>query len=221
MYTYRIPMLDVLTLSPFIVFPNVYLTCRHMYALWPAARDTAIHAMILAHQADQANRIKWGDVSLVRVKGTTRRTSCCMSKHVNTRCGSRACSVYEMRMTRVIINMPMVHCTKIDIINGIEFVFTVPTCGYSAALDVLKFPSIISSPCCIIINRGADRVYAGHIHREYPRTSDGRVFKCSSWDSCMIKDDHMSAHIKRVLAYIWSPMVDSIAYLGADFWGSL
>ncbi len=201
-------MLDVLTLSPFITYPNVYLTCRRTYALWPAARDTAIHAMILSHQlGDHPDKPAfspcWGDVELYMTATSYRYTTCgkCHFNKQRTSCSSRACRVYKTVIT--VFNCRNVSsCIKRDIINNITFRFIGSSVYRKKVLSQLRTKVFKAhKPCKISVEADGKCMYGAMINNSISQHGTGHELL-----------------ISRILDYMWSSAVDSVAYLGADFW---
>ncbi len=212
-------MLDVLTLSPFIAYPNVYFTCRRMYALWPATRDTVVNHMLLSHQPDYTAHhglrfgYQWGNtpIRILNYGGSMRGT--CRLRWLGARCPMmckrRPCNVYITCEYASNGGLWVTYCYKTDIINGISFCVKAYT----------DFPKLItqlqgSSMDDLTIHVGPDMTCFD--------SAEVCAWWYQSFDVSRFSDTFGGTSVtltRRVLDYMMSSAVDSVAYLGADFRG--
>ncbi len=197
-------MLDVLTLSPFITYPNVYFTCRRMYALWPATRDTVVNHMILSHTLPERKSCVF---DLVLNYGSGHYGTCSKRSRGNVcrrPCRSKACDVYRMYDSTT-FDRHVTYCYKTDIINGITF-------RLMACTDV---PGMIRRLNERIITYGLS-ICVGRYIADLQYACDRDDWWHKALDVSKLDVVPGSALSVRIMDYIGPAAVDSVAFLGAD-----
>ncbi len=207
------PMMDILSSPEFVVAPTVFLTCKELYRrLRPAVKDAAIVHLLGRHGpmwGGCREEFQWGPVVL-------RRTSCNYPIHYTicgAGCNHRICEVFRVAVLPIAYKA---YCHKRDIINDISFTCIVQVDSIEDALAVLSGKRWVSKVNLSVTTRnGTVCMYNRDIQPVYgqaPACLTGRRYVYT----LVHPDSRLEPLIGPILAYMLSPAVDSVAYLGAD-----
>ncbi len=226
-------MFNVLTGPWFADCMSLFRCNKRLYAYWAAnCREAIIERMICEHRSQRRatlDTVRWGRTTLYAASYAKRTKYTLCGRVYSSRvkpqhCKCSLCRVFNIEIGTGARSRQYIYYNKHDIINGLVFKLYFPyhvDCNITTPLHAHMGHDTRDYRIIICDSRSEwEIVYNGDIHLDlYGPVVDCFRTACEphslSYSATPIAA-FMASRIGDIIAYMRSPMVDSVAFLGAD-----